>query len=120
MHEYRCDEFLFPMYLKKYFMLSEGEKKEILFMLSKGEKKEKEEKIGRKGREKGREGEKKGRKGKGKCYRKQERENMRCQSDFVATGDFTTVTVRVRGSRRLHRTSARGLDSRRPRKMAII
>jgi hypothetical protein len=30
--------------------------------------------------------------------------------EFVTTGDFTTATDRVRGNRRLHRTSARVFD----------
>ena len=42
------------------------------------------------------------------------------QPEFLATGDFTTVAARVRGSWRLHRTSVRVFDSRRLRKTAII
>ncbi len=99
-------------------MLSEGEKKG-----KKRRKEEKEEKKGRKRREKGRKGEKKGRKRKGKEGNREYAHSVGgCvgrfffqspevghklgrQPEFVVTGDFTAVTARVRGIRRLHRTS---------------
>ncbi len=97
-------------------------------------KEEKEEKKGRKRREKRRKGEKKGRKRKGKEGKREYTDSvgdcvgrfffqspevvhkLGCQPEFVATGDFTTAAARVRGSRRLHRTSARVFDSWRLRK----
>jgi len=99
---------------------------------------EKEEKKGRKRREKERKGEKKGRRRKGKEGKREYADSVGgCvgrfffqspevghklgrQPEFVATGDFTTVAARGRGSRRLHRTSVRVFDSRRLRKTAII
>jgi hypothetical protein len=114
-------------------------------MLSEGEKKEKEEKKGRKRREedmkrreKGRKGEKKGRRRKGEDGKREYADSvggcvgrfffqspevghkLGCQPEFVVTGDFTTLAARVRGNRRLHRSSARVFDSRRLRKTAII
>ena len=113
--------FSFPKAFPKngnYFMLSEGEKKG-----KKRRKEEKEEKKGRERREKGRKGEKKGRRRKGKEGKREYADSVGgcvgrfffqspevCQKlgrhpEFLATGDFTTVVSRRRGSRRLHRTS---------------
>jgi hypothetical protein len=104
-------------------------------MRSEGKEKKRRE---RKKRRKGGKERRRGGKGKGK----KERENMKivlaavwgvfffqspevcqklgCHPEFLATGDFTTVETRVRGNRRLHRTSTRVLDIHRRRRTAII
>ncbi len=87
------------------------------------ERKKKKRRKGGKEEKKGRKGEKKGRKRKGKegkgeyddsvdgCVGRfffqspEVCQKLGRQAEFLATGDFTTVAVRLRGSRRLHRTS---------------
>ncbi len=107
-------------------MLSEGAKKG-----KKRRKEEKEEKKGRKGEKKGRE--RKGKEGKGEYedsvggyvgwffFQSPEVcQKLGRQTEFLGTGDFTTVAARLRGSRRRHRTSAWVFDSRTLRKTTII
>jgi hypothetical protein len=94
-------------------------------------KEEKEEKKGRKGEKKGRKRREKEGKGGyedsvGGCVGRfffqspEVCQKLGRQPEFLTTGDFTTVAVRVRGRWRLHRPSARVLDRHRLRNPAIF
>ncbi len=122
---------LFP--LARLFFSSFKAKNDSFFMFLEGKKKEKEEKKGRKRTEKRRKEEKKGSKRQGKEGNREyvysvggvglffsKSRGPRGLAKTLASGDFTTAAARVRGSRRLHRTSARVFDSRRLRNPAVF